>query len=204
MPDFWKKSKRGQCLTVISSKRSQASGLLVSAHRGAFVISVPATSPRAFFAPDKSPRPLRPWRPGPGRKQKQSLVGRWSGVDATTEYPCGSDSEDESIWETLPSIEDHDYPYSSGPSAYGTRPSGSVREVVEVPGLKTENQADNAWPPAQSNVPEDVDEEIEIPRQQVSLHQFTNPTDYMICLPMNATKENALLIHCCECLNTLS
>lgn len=182
------------------SKRRLAANAPVNPHLPAFVISVPASKPRAFIAGNRSPKVLHQGRPSQLRKRRpERLIGRWSGIDVATEYPfdLGSDSEDESSqWETVPASTLAEVPNSLPSSTPHTPLSASA--VPSAVSLDTQSAvvgAKNHQVRGISAPPGDFEESSDS-RRDNSLRHFAGPVECMTSLPMSATKQNAMLVHC--------
>ncbi|KAK3934849.1 hypothetical protein QBC46DRAFT_398800 [Diplogelasinospora grovesii] len=117
-------------------------------------------------------------RPGPGR------VVRWSGVNMTTEYPAiDSDDDESSPWETVRGESSDNIP--AAPSRTTSPWTSSTTTVASGSGTSTALILANA---AQKTP-------TPINQHDGHMYHFIGPLDGMTNLPMQATKQNAMLVH---------
>lgn len=144
-----------------------------------FAISVPASKPRGFCVGDGPPKLLHRKRPSMTTKRSKGLVGRWSGVEVTTEYPASQSSKvmrgpaGQIAESNSPLVSEHrKKPGRIRPSSQSYHHAASVEDESESGSAKRDDGR--------------------------GLWQLSGPVECMLNLPMGATKQNAMLVHTCK------
>jgi hypothetical protein len=172
-------------LTYLFSQRQKLRPGLPNPHVPTFVISVPTTKPRAFYVGDGPPKPLHQRRPTPGQKRRRGLVGRWSGVDVTTEYPAFHEPDGE---EAIPLG-------MVGRAAKGASRT-AVSSLVSIRDTTPCRLQSSSRPYRECGLlGDELDAKSETKHD--GLWRFSGPVDCMLSLPIGATKQNAMLVHTC-------
>jgi len=192
---------------MLPSKRTQAVGLggAPNPDRPTFVVSLP---PIATVVQRRSPGPAPAPIPRPGsggyrrapiprsprgtRRRPSGFVVKWSGIDMTTEYPVynsdddSEDGGDTSAWETIqePSTQEdgvstHLASYDPSKSQVASPTTASTTSSTEFGSVVVLNPEAAYRQPLQD------------------LWHLAGPLHGMTNLPIEATKQNAMLVHTC-------
>ncbi|KAK0714690.1 hypothetical protein B0H67DRAFT_536573 [Lasiosphaeris hirsuta] len=155
-----------------------------------FVVSLPTQGTTNRPVPSVSTYTRKapvPWSLRAGRRRRSGLVVKWSGIDMTTEYPVyDSDDDESSPWETIEETIPHNSDSTQIAPSYNTVPQATLPVIV--------SPASDRRPSTPTSVIV-LNPKATYHQTPQQLWHLAGPVDGMGNLPIQATKQNAMLVH---------